>query len=388
MKMRNRFRHLRRSERGVSLVFVSIGFMAFMTATTLAVDVGMFMTAKSQAQNAADAGALSGAVALYYNDFDDRSSTGPAVQSALSAALVNDVMGAQVSVTPADVTFPNDPAGQPTRVAVSVYRAGARDNAIPTLLGRIFGIDTVSLGASATAEASPANAATCVKPFTIPDRWDENQDGEWDPDDTFDLEDNKGKPLANPDVYIGPEDEENYTGYDAERDRGFQIVLKANNTTKVTASFYNPWDLPGSVGASDYRDNIATCNSAVMALGATPPPETGNMVGPTAQGVNDLVDLDPGAQWDDDCKCVTGSAYGSKSPRVVVIPVYDPVVFANGPAHGKNIDLQFTNFIGFFIEPMQGNQVVGRITPVSGLFDGNAGPAPAGAFPRVIRLVQ
>jgi hypothetical protein len=37
---------------------------------------------------------------------------------------------------------------------------------------------------------------------------------------------------------------------------------------------------------------------------------------------------------------------------------------------------------------MQGNEVVGRITPVGGLFAGNAGPAPAGAFPRVIRLVQ
>ncbi|MBI4487261.1 MAG: Tad domain-containing protein, partial [Acidobacteria bacterium] len=371
-----------------SLVFVSIGFMAFMTATTLAVDVGMFMTAKSQAQNSADAGALSGAVALYFNDFDDRSSTGPAVQSALSAALANNVMGAQVSVTPADVTFPNNPAGQPNRVAVSVYRADIRDNAIPTLLGKIFGIDTVSLGASATAEVSPANAATCVKPFTIPDRWDENQDGEWDPDDTFDLEDNKGKPLDNPDVYIGPEDKENYTGYDAERDKGFRIVLKANNTSKVTASFYNPWDLPGSVGADDYRENIATCNSTVIPLGATPEPETGNMTGPTVQGVGDLVDLDPGAEWDEDCKCVTGSAYGSKSPRVVVIPVYDPVVFATGPAHGKNIDLKFTNFIGFFIEPMQGNEVVGRITPVSGLFDGDAGPAPAGAFLAVIRLVQ
>lgn len=386
--MRNRIRHLRHSERGVSLVFVSIGFMAFMTATTLAVDVGMFMTAKSQAQNSADAGALSGAIALYYNNFNDRSSTGPAVQSALSAARANNVMGAQVSVTAPDVTFPNDPAGQPTRVAVSVYRATIRGNAIPTMLGRIFNINTVSIGASATAEASPANAETCVKPFTIPDKWIEKQTGAWDPDDTFDIADDKGKPIANPDVYIGPDDPANYTGYNADRDRGFQIVLKANNTTKVTASFYNPWDLPGHVGASDYRDDIATCNSSKIAIGATPPPENGNMVGPTAQGTQDLIDLDPNAHWDTYCNCVQGSAFGSHSPRVVVIPVYDPIVFANGPQQGKNIDLKFNNFIGFFIEPMQGNQVVGRITPVNGLFDGNAGPAPAGAFPRVIRLVQ
>jgi Flp pilus assembly protein TadG len=38
-----------------------MGFMAFFAASTLAIDVGMFMTARSQAQNAADAGALAGA---------------------------------------------------------------------------------------------------------------------------------------------------------------------------------------------------------------------------------------------------------------------------------------------------------------------------------------
>ena len=55
--MRARFRHLRDDERGSTLIIVGAGFMALMAATTLAIDVGMFMTARSQAQNAADAGA-------------------------------------------------------------------------------------------------------------------------------------------------------------------------------------------------------------------------------------------------------------------------------------------------------------------------------------------
>src|SRR3954452_22827617 len=109
--MHQRILHLGRDERGMSLVFVSVAFMAALSATTLAIDVGMFMTARSQAQNAADAGALAGAVALYFNDFDDRTSTGPAVTSAISAARANAVMAAAPSVLPADVTFPNDPAG-------------------------------------------------------------------------------------------------------------------------------------------------------------------------------------------------------------------------------------------------------------------------------------
>ena len=70
----------------MSLVFVGVGFMAFLAATTLAIDVGMFTTARSQAQNSADAGALAGAVALYFDDYDDRSTSGPAKQNAMVAA--------------------------------------------------------------------------------------------------------------------------------------------------------------------------------------------------------------------------------------------------------------------------------------------------------------
>src|SRR4029079_13318637 len=111
------------------------------------------------------------------------------------------------------------------------------------------------------------------------------------------------------------------------------LVLKANNSEKVSPSFYNPWDLPGSVGGSDYRANISGCNTNRVPIGANMPPENGNMVGPTQQGTDDLVAQDPNAYWNTDCNCVKGSTYG-KSPRVVVIPIYDPVAFANGAQSG------------------------------------------------------
>src|SRR5207302_4454669 len=120
-------RGLHRDERGFSLIFVSAGLAGFLAATTLAIDVGMMMMARSQAQNAADAGALSGATALVFNSFTDRTPTGPAVQSAINTALANQVIGSDVSVKTADVTFPNDPAGNPTRVKVDVYRTDAAD---------------------------------------------------------------------------------------------------------------------------------------------------------------------------------------------------------------------------------------------------------------------
>ena len=47
-----RLNRLHRDERGMSFVFVGMGFMAFMAATTLAIDIGMLMTARTQAQRA------------------------------------------------------------------------------------------------------------------------------------------------------------------------------------------------------------------------------------------------------------------------------------------------------------------------------------------------
>lgn len=383
--MRARIRHLRRDERGMTLIVVGAGFMAFMAASTLAIDVGMFMTARSQAQNAADAGALAGAVALVFNDFDNRTSSGPAVQSAIGGARANQVIRGDVSVLPADVTFPAGPTGN-NRVAVTVRRTAQRSNAVPTLIGPFFGVPTVDIMATATAEASPANAATCVMPFTIPDKWIERQTGSWDPTDDFNLFDNKGKDLADPDVYIPP-GQPNPTGYDPQTDRGLQITLKNNNLNKTAPSFYNPWSLPGSSGADDYRENIAGCNTNIVAIGDPMEAEPGNMVGPTAQGTADLVAKDPNAYWDLTCNCVKGSAFG-KSPRIAVVPLYDPVYYESGKKNSSNASLRVANYLGFFIEGMQGNEVVGRITPISGLMKGGGGPIPTGAFPKVIRLVQ
>jgi hypothetical protein len=347
----------------------------------------MFMTARSQAQNAADAGALAGAVALVSNSYTDRSPSGPAVRSALLTARENAVIRGTVAVEPSDVTFPVGSGGLNNRVRVQVFRTAERESAIPTLLGRFFGVPTVDVTAAATAEASPANAATCVKPFTIPDRWIERHTPPWDSEnDTFEAVDKSGKPLANADTYI-PANLPGYTGYNAERDRGMRIRLKADNSTKVAPSFYNPWRIGASNGADDYAENISECNTAVIPIGSPMPAEPGNMVGPTQQGVRELLDKDPGAYWDDVCNCVKGSAHG-KSPRVAIIPVYDPVYYEMGKQNSTNASLKIANYIGFFLEGMEGGEVIGRITPVAGLLVGSAGPAPAGAFPMVIRLVQ
>jgi len=370
------------------LVSVMGGLLALMAATMFALDVGMFMVGRAEAQTAADAGALSGAVALVFDNFDDRSASGPAVQSALVAArsAANPVIGASVSVEPADVTFP-----ALERIRVLVHRTGDRGNPLVPFIGSMFGITEADVTAVAIAEAAPANAATCIKPWAIPDKWEEVQTPAWDEDDTFDVVyekgKNKGQPLPNPDIYIGV-GSGGYTGYSPNRqgpDYGRQVLLKAGNPSQaINAGHFYPIALSGGRGGSWYEENILGCWPDIATIGDEVDVEPGNMTGPTAHGTEALIDLDPGAYWDDGSMTIVSEV--KPSPRVVVVPVFDPNAYEAGRQSGRT-DITIANFISVFIEDMQGNNVVGRLVPATGLVRG-ADTGPAGSYLRAIRLVQ
>ena len=74
-------------ERGLSYAFVGVSFMTVFTATTLAIDVGVYAAARNQAQRSAQAGALAGAAALAFSS--DSSQAPVAVQRALEGAKAN-----------------------------------------------------------------------------------------------------------------------------------------------------------------------------------------------------------------------------------------------------------------------------------------------------------
>jgi Flp pilus assembly protein TadG len=374
----------------MSYVFIGMGMMAFLSASMLAIDVGMLMTSRNQAQNAADAGALAGATALVFNDYDNRTPTGPAVTHAIAAAKANDVMGADVAVETSDVTFPLDPSGDANRVSVEVFRTAARGNPVSTLIAQFFGasMKTANIAASATAEASPANAMTCVKPFTIPDKWIERQTAPWDGNDTYDAFNNKGVPLANPDIYIGA-DKAGYTGYNQESNRGQKLVIRAATGQNITVSFYFSLSIGGmdGTGGDPYRWNIENCNTTIMHWGDPLVQEPGAMEGPTIQGADALIAKDPGAYWDTTTNSVKGSTF-AQSPRTFPIPLYDPIVYDSGKRNGRGADLVTANWIGFFLETTQGNGITGRIIPIAGIRDKTVGPAPIGLNPKTIRLVE
>ena len=365
-------------ETGMSMVFISVGFLAFFAATTLAIDVGMFMTARTQAQNSADAAALSGATALIYDDWDDRSASGPAVQSAVNTGLANKVMNAAVDVLSSDVTFPLDSYGQANLVKVDVFRTTARNNPVATLVGPMFGVPTVDILATATAQAAPADGMTCVKPFIIPDKWEEKQDAAWTTDSTFHRYDNKGNVIANPDVYDPAK------GYGA-ADVGTLLILRAQQGNNIAPSMYYSWKMPGEIGGSFYEDNIANCNPTVINRGYVAQQEPGAMTGPTLSGLTTLMARDPGAYWDDDAKKYVSTQ--NPSPRVFPIPLYDPDQFELDKQTGRNATLIVKNWLGFFLEDVSGGQAYGRVFPIAGV-TATSGPTTTTPLAFVIRLVQ
>jgi len=83
----------RSSERGAVLMFVAVAILMLSAFLTFVIDHGIMWVSRGQAQNAADAGALAGAVARAFDDNADLSTTGKAYLNALQTAQANPVWG-------------------------------------------------------------------------------------------------------------------------------------------------------------------------------------------------------------------------------------------------------------------------------------------------------
>ena len=112
------------------------------------------------------------------------------------------------------------------------------------------------------------------------------------------------------------------------------------------------------------------------------------MEGPTIDGVRDLIAQDPYAKWDSTLKKIVDSQFDTQSPRVFPIPLFDPDLYESGKQNGRDATLIVRNWLGFFVERLQGNEVYGRIVPITGVIDQSLPMAPAGVYPLAIRLVK
>ncbi len=354
-----------RDERGVTLAFVAIVMIVLLGMAALAIDVGMLYNAKGQAQNAADSGALAGAGSLLVTPNNSATAKSVAETFAEQHVIIKD----QVVIFP-DQDIQVDMVNG--RVTVTARRIMARSNAVPTFFAKVLGIDLVDVEANATAEIIPGGSAACLKPWAIPDAFDDLVP----PMDEF----------TNPGDYYEPgvtSYGSNYRGPDG--DWGLQLMLKAGTPGEtISSGQFFAVDLPIEgggplTGADRYRENIANCNRSIVRVGDILQTENGNMAGPTRQGVEELIAQDPLASWDSFNGVVGSSFAAGASPRMIRVPMFDPRF---PPTPGKQ-DLVVTNIAGFFIETMQGPRVVGRLIPTLG----TAGGDPASML-RAVRLVE
>jgi hypothetical protein len=341
---------------------------------------------RRQAQSAADAAALAGAVALAQDGtvasptlLCPPGSTTPACLSARHWANNNSVFGVFNTDANVDVRLSGNtgatqnipPCGtNPGCVRVDIMRNMPRDAAmggqtlgpaIPTFFGPLIGINGQGVRATATAWVGAGNQVQCMVPFAVIDRWADNYDDKKDntyfandsitsPGEAGWTQNDDYQPLSG-DLYSAPYNgNPDYNGWrvigttNHPSDKGTQLIIKAGTESdKGTNTYSSGWsmqvDLPASTGSSDYKWNIENCNKQLVGIAQASEPcltvnepigclsvKTGMAQGPTSQGISkdaeSVYEQDPAAHWDPATQMVVGGQ-GMASPRIRPIAVID-----------------------------------------------------------------
>jgi Flp pilus assembly protein TadG len=408
------------SERGAVLVHVALALIALMSFSTFVIDYGVLWSARRQAQNAADAGALAAAVALAFDNSTDFSNTGPAKTSAYQMLMSHPIFGQQPIVDIAnDITFPVCPDDPTTTcVRVDVYRNTAHGNALPMIFGRLVGLNTQDVRAMAMAKVAIATATDCLKPWGVIDKWEEfvPTAAPWAPNSVFEKYINSGPNRGQldpsfdpPDNYVPPTSSSPGTGFHPfnpdksyTTDYGRQIALTVGdkNDFQFASGWFAPLALYNSSGGKDYKNNIKGCVGTTYEIGQQIEVETepGLMVGPTEQAVesdiDSIINKDSSAVWDMTLNPPYGginhSAYGV-SPRIVLVPLVNPDEMALVNKGGRTT-VTISNIMGFFVEGYDKStkSVTGRLVTTAGQMKIGTLPPVGGAssFLQAIVLIR
>ena len=124
----------REKECGNATIFFAISASVFFGFAALAVDIGFISAAKNQMQIAVDAAALASASGLTASQSESR-------QRALDNSTRNTILGQALNLSSAEITFPRTRA---VRIAAT--------RQVNLFFARLFGLNSVSVSASAEAE--------------------------------------------------------------------------------------------------------------------------------------------------------------------------------------------------------------------------------------------
>jgi hypothetical protein len=450
MRARECLREERHNERGVSILLVAVGMVFVLGMAGLGVDLASLYVGRSQAQRAADAGALAGAQALVSSGCT--TSLGPDIspgcqaiarQRAVTVGNANFVAGVSPGITNADVTFPSTNTSDP-QVKVVASRDATHGNPMPTFFIKIFGINSANVSASAKAEAfNPTGSNTgialsCVKPWLLPNcdptrpllpgqggnpNCPVSGGGNYD---YFVLPD--GSAVAHPgpassggvqgeQMTIKPGDPT--SSATASPGKFWPVFLPAGSVATVCPSCANGSSTGGPSSASLYKQNVECCNNSLLSCSVTIQPITGNMVGPTEQGVDCLIhqggtksnpigmDIMTLNTSGDPLWTITGGSLNpypgqagatiATSDSIVTIPIYDGSELCPGNSCPSTTTVNLMGYLQVFIRYEMGNNQgdvlsyimnVTAVTCSGGGGGGSSEVAAGGSSPIPVRLIQ
>jgi hypothetical protein len=391
------------NRRGASLVLAAVSLAAFIGVGAVAVDLGMLLRARADAQRAAEAGALAGASAFL--DFNPNSSAvvAEARQRAEQFTEANRILLS--AVQPAEDSIVVIPAEQKVRVFV-------RRAAVGTWFARIFGENAVGIASHAAAQVTAVGGTNCVAPFMLPDIWNEvsNQDrnpkNRWEDDnETWTFDPGQGDTYApfNPQSQSssqtgfgsnwrnGFRDGANnaYTG-----DLGRQMTISRDRNGR-DLNTYHLWTFPdannGNRELEDRMDSDCASDQSqrTVAVGEDYEYIPGSRNGlRIPQAMQERINGDRDARWDSQRNEVVNSNSPDwrNSTRVMKIALFSPDQLVKLTPQGS-AEVEFNNVALFFIESADNNDnITGRfLYYVSGE---STGGGPTASLIRRVRLVE
>jgi Tfp pilus assembly protein PilX len=336
--------NIQKEQKGFVLVVVAAVLVACVGFLALAVDVGLLYSARASAQEVADAAALAGAFTFINSPtaLQPQTASNHAVQVAMNNTIMNQ------PVLAGDVNVNVDVANR--RVTVDVQ---STQN---TYFGRVLGLLTADVGVEGIAEASEYSTGTsCVKPWFVPNT-------------VFGTGGGACPACTAGQVLISGGEVTDF----AKTKIGQQFTLRSQvPASSIAPGQFYAIQLPGSVGATDYKNNISSCSDGFIRCGESYSVETGNMVGPTKQGVQDLIGNPPTDTWTGKVgEYQTSIGLSDMSKNVILAPIWDacsmPGFCPSGSfPSGTTVSLKIIGFAVLFLEGVQGNDVKARLISVS-----------------------
>jgi len=322
------FNQLKNEEKGSTIVLVAMGMVVFLGFTALVIDVGLLYLNRTKLANAIDAATLAGVQEL--------------PQDPAKAELVARDYAARNGADAGKLTINISADRQSIKIESS--------KTVDLVFAKAMGISTGEVAAGAEAKVGPITGAKGVAPLSVVEQEFETnklyllKDGAGnnykggDGDDDG-IEDNRDEDDDNDGIYDDMDNDDDNNGIIDGEENGH--------------GWFGALSLGGS-GASRYKQNLKNGYQEELKIGMVVDTETGNMSGPTRDGIEDRLARCPHTP-----RC-TVDTFHRDCPMVLYIPVIK--------AHqttGQVKQVEIVGFAAFLVTEAPGN---GNDSVVKGYF--------------------